>query len=176
MANPRSKEFTITFKDKYYLLLSIASKFTVRSGGRYEVHELVNEAWLSRYVRDATETQIFWMAGYWAMVDYMHKQQHDGQKQNHIKTFSLYNKDGRYVYEPEIKATCPLDVQDDLRYMLQSKLTQQERDVIAMSLEGQTFKSIGSKLGLCRERIRQVKNKAFAKMRIRYQISMGERK
>ncbi|HUV63531.1 MAG TPA: hypothetical protein VMW24_06500 [Sedimentisphaerales bacterium] len=73
----RHKQRQMTLADKRYLLASIAVKFARYSAGRYEVDELINEAWLSKHVRNAKEVPILWQAGRWAMITYMHQQQRD---------------------------------------------------------------------------------------------------
>ena len=73
----------MTLDDKRYLLASIAKRY-VRFG-RYEMDELINEAWLSKHVRVAKDTSILWMAGNWAMQNYMKRQEKRMQKQNQRK-------------------------------------------------------------------------------------------
>ncbi len=118
----------MTIDDKRYLLASIAWKFASRSQGRYEVDELINEAWLNPHVRKAKETSLLWMAGRWAMISYMHKMQKDNRKRWKIKTCSLYNKEGRYVCEPA--AVTPVDIRElreDLERMMWRLTPKQKR-------------------------------------------------
>ena len=162
----------MTFDDKRYLLISIAQKYANRL---YEVDELVNEAWLSRHVREATETPILWMAGRWAMITYMHKMQKDNRKAFKVTFRSLScddNYGGLFIDPPTPVCDC-LMVQDDLEYMVRN-LSNRDKTVMQMKLSGAYLREIGKKLGITRERVRQIWYSIQAKMRIRYAISLGD--
>jgi hypothetical protein len=77
----------MTFEDKFYLIVSIAQR---RAGPRYEIDELVNEAWLTKKVRMAKNAKHLCMAGHWAMLDYIRN-----DKRKH-KQFNVFlEKEGR---------------------------------------------------------------------------------
>jgi len=167
----------MTIADKRYLLASIAVKFTRHSGGRYEVDELINEAWLSRHVRDAKEVPLLWQAGRWAMITYMHQQQRDTPNHWYRCTFtSLYREPGAkcvYTIEPECtEIPWRLDTLDALEYMARN-LSDREREIMALRFSGSQLKEIGAVIGISRERVRQIVEAVKAKMRIQYEISMA---
>lgn len=156
--------------EKRYMLISVAKRY---AGRRYEIDELVNEAWLSRHVRDAIEPPLVWLAARWAMLNYMRKQQHVGQRQNHLKFHSLYVQETGYLIEPVVMPLGIAQVRDDLEYMAR-ELTPKQKKIMKWKFEGRKMKWIGEQFGVSGERGRQLWGQIQAIMSIRYKVSMCE--
>ena len=154
--------------EKRFMLVSIAKRFMY--SGRYEIDELVNEAWLSPSVRDKDAPPLVWLAGRWAMLAYMKKEQRFGR---HIHTQSLHCENGPGFDKIVIPDNMEM-VFDDLRVMLNG-LSKREKDILAARFDGEQLRPLGRRFGISYERVRQIQQSALAKMRIRYQISLGER-
>jgi RNA polymerase sigma factor (sigma-70 family) len=154
----------MTLNDKRYLLCSVARKYANR---KYEIDELINEAWLDENVRSQTDFKRLCIAAHWAMINYMRTQEKRNWKKFHIYTHPLQLDDG-YVVEPEVVPFSHFELQHDLTILLKS-LTPKQKLVIRLRMEGVNLRDIGKKMGLTRERIRQIESKAHRIMKRRYE-------
>jgi len=161
----------IPIDEKRYLLISIAKGYM--SSGRYEIDELVNESWLSKHVRESQEPSLLWMAGNWAMINYMRKQEERNRKRWKIHISSLYDDEGGYVYEPEAMPLQKAEVREELERMHRG-LSPRQLKIMQWKFEGRQLKYIGEQLGVSKDRGRQLWRQVQAMMRIRYEISCAE--
>jgi len=159
----------MTFEDKRYLLVSVAKRYV---GYRYEIDELVNEAWLNMNVQEQTDKPLFWKAARWAMLNYMRRQEKRGRKKWRIHTEPLTVGEDEYIVEPEITPFNEFDYAHDFAWLCRG-LTRQQRLVVKMRLNGYSWREIAHKTnGTSGEYARQIAVKAFKIMRSRAEQGM----
>ena len=133
----------MTLEDKRYLLVSVARRYV---SYRYEIDELINEAWLDKNVQKQTETGGFWQAARWAMINYMKRQEKRNRKKWHIHTQPLITGDEEYIIEPEITPFNNFDHAHDLVWLCKG-LTRQQRLIVKMRMDGFEWKEIAHAIG-----------------------------
>ncbi len=136
--------------DKRYMLISIAQQYVGHNAGyRYEIDELVNEAWLDKHVKNAKSTHYVFQAGRWAMLKYMRSQQKDQKKRWKIHFTSLYDEDG-YTLEPEVVPLNEVEVRDTVKW-IERDLTPKQKQILQWKRDGRTFQYIAKQLGVTRQ-------------------------
>ena len=159
----------MTFNDKRYLLVSVAKRYV---NYRYEIDELVNEAWCDDNVRAQTGAGNFWKAARWAMLNYMKRQEKRGRKKWQIHTEPLTVGEDDYIVEPEITPFNEFDYTHDFAWLCRG-LTRRQRLVVKMRLNGYSLREIAHKTnGTSGEYARQIAVKAFKIMRSRAEQGM----
>ena len=159
----------MTLNDKRYLLVSIARKY---ASYRYEIDELVNEAWLNKNVRAQTERKRFYIAARWAIISYMRKQEKRGHKKYHIHTQPLITGENRYITEPEVVPFNNLEY-IGLYSWLRKGLTPKQKLIVELRLNGLEWKEIGRTLGHSKQYVFQLWKKACGIMKERYQLRIA---
>lgn len=157
----------MTLNDKRYILCSVARRYACYK--RYEIDELINAAWLVKNVREQEETGMFWMAARWAMINYMKQQEKTNCKKYHIHTSPLIVGDSLTV-EPETIPFNNVDYDCDFQWLTRP-LTDRQRLVVKMKLEGFNWREIGRKIGYCGEYAKQIWKRASEVIRRRYEKS-----
>ena len=155
--------------ERRYILVHIARRF---AGRVYEIDELVNEAWLNPNVRAAETPSRLFIAGRWAMISYMHKEQKDGRRKYKIYFRPLINEDGVTV-EPIVAMFDRAEFMDSLERAVRG-LTKRQKLVVHRRMQGCELKDIAKILGVSRERVRQIGASAYAQMRIWFDIASAE--
>ena len=152
----------MTFDDKRYLLVSVAKRYV---GYRYEIDELVNEAWCDDNVRAQTGAGNFWKAARWAMLNYMKRQEKRGRKKWQIHTVPLMVGDDEYIIEPEIAPFNVVDHNHDFAWLCRD-LTPRQRQVVKMRIDGFGYKEIAYATNVqSQQYAQQIAKRAFKIMR-----------
>jgi hypothetical protein len=159
----------MTFNDKRFLLVSVARRY---ASYRYEIDELINEAWLDENVQKQAETGRFWMAARWAMLNYMRIQEKRGRKKHHIQTTPLIADGGdEYIIEPEIAPFNNFDYTYDFAWLCKG-LTYRQKLVVRMRLEGFEWKEIAQAIGgVSKQYPLDIWKKAIEIVKNRYEMS-----
>ena len=154
----------MTFNDKRYLLVSVAKRYV---GYRYEIDELVNEAWLDMNVQAQTDKPLFWKAARWAMLNYMKRQEKRGRRKWQIHTVPLIAGDDECIFEPEIIPFNEFDYEHDFEWLCRF-LTPRQRQVVKMRIDGFGYKEIAYATNVqSQQYARQIAKRAFEIMRER---------
>ena len=159
----------MTLEDKRYLLVSVARRY---ASYRYEIDELINEAWLDRNVQKQTETGRFWSAARWAMINYMKRQEKRNWKKYHIHTTPLIVGDEEYIIEPEVTPFNNIDYAHDLAWLCKG-LSSRQRLVVKMRLDGFEWREIAQAIGgVSKQRVSQIWFEVCEIVRNRYEMSL----
>lgn len=167
----------ISVDEKQHILRWTAKKYTGwHTSGRYEIDELINEAWLNIEVRNTQERWKLFIAARWAMLSYMRRQQ-KSWRQSRIYTHPLINEEGKYIVEPRIIPFNSIDFRDDMERMCHD-LTRTEKLVLKLRLEGLPWKQIAKAIGFnfkySDNHVGQIYVKICALIRIRFKIGYIE--
>jgi RNA polymerase sigma factor (sigma-70 family) len=136
---------SLTVADRRFLLCSIAQRYTRISRGKYEVDELINEAWLDKNVRKAPSRKYLCMAGHWAMKRYM-KSQERRWRPRKWTIRSLYDNSEYYV-EPTVEDPETLLAVDNILHAL-SHSNKHERLLVGLRLRGWNMRRIARRFGV----------------------------
>ena len=161
--------------EKRDILASVAKKF---AGWRYEVDELINEAWLKERIREAQHPAEVFMCGRTAMIDYMRKQEkyRVGRKRRvwfHPLVLEHDDTGDRYNKEPETVCFDNVAFRDDLERRCRG-FTREQKLVLTARLDGIPHRQIAKVIGVCESRVSQIWANLRAIMRIQYEISKAE--
>ena len=170
-------EKELQFLDKYHLLRYIAGKYVNKAHyDKYDIDELVNEAWLCPNVRKQEHAMRFCMAVHWAMINYMRLMEDKNKKKWKIKfsSFADFEHSGEpnYLFESltlaEISTDmADLELKDALPVLLQS-LTPFEIQLLIAKLNGVQQTELALKLHFSKQtiwcRYVKIKSKIRAQM------------
>lgn len=164
----------ISVEERRAMLASIAIRY---AGWRYEVDELINEAWLRKSVRKAQHPAFVFIAGRSAMIDYMRSQQGRRDRKRYwlhpLFTDAHQSEETHPSNEPIVFPFDEVEFKDDLERICQG-MTREHKLITRMLLAGGTQKQAARAIGLTESRISQIWQSLRARIRIQYEISHVE--
>ena len=150
------------------------------TGRRYEMDELVNEAWLRPSVRDTHETWKLFKAARWAMLDYMRTQEGPGSYRRGVQRRVwwhplIVDNDGHeFRREPQVVPFDSAAFGDEMKRICRN-LSREQKLVVNLRLDGVEWKAIARTIGIkFPEHAYQIWSKACAIMRMQYERSLQE--
>jgi len=156
----------ISHNERRYMLVHVA----VRVRGwrnRYEIDELVNEAWLSRHVRETQQRWKVFVAGRWAMLNYIRQEERRNRKVFFVSFKNLTDQEW-YYHDPTTKDKYIFEYLDEVARLTRG-FTRTQKLVFDMRMQGYTLKEIGRFVGNhTQQNAQQIWQRCLAILRLQY--------
>jgi RNA polymerase sigma factor (sigma-70 family) len=157
-------------EEKIEILRCVARRFKTN---RFEIDELVNEAWLRKNIREANDASYLSMAGKSAMIDYMRT--NTGFKLKHRCYFHQHNlfEDGHQIIQPSSHDPSEVAFFDELNYTIRN-FTRTQKLITKAILSGITMRSIGKIIGCSESNVSQIWSRLREILKVRYKCKYNE--
>jgi RNA polymerase sigma factor (sigma-70 family) len=160
------------FEELRPALFTITGNY-IRRHPEEDFWEVLNEIWLSKPMQKITDVRMSWQAAQWGLADYIRRKAGNGcfrqpikKRQAHL--CSLSDLDESYLSELAGSGNeyDSIDAKD-LDQWIRRWLCERDRIVVFCRMRGETLEAIGRKIGISKERTRQIFNEAQERLRKR---------
>lgn len=156
-----------SFEELRPALFSTTYKY-VRQHPEEDFWEVLNEIWLSNPMQRITDVRMSWQAARWGLEDYIRRKMGNGRGRQPIK-----KRRAHLCSLADVDESCLSQLANgydgidaaDLDQWIQRWLCERDRIVVWCRFRGDTWEAIGRKIGVCKERAKQIFGQVLRRLR-----------